>query len=101
MAEEISLLTSTIEHQLPPARSKARKSQKQVGKFGALTTKDANRHIATRKEKDQEASVRKARRMAPPSLNSTPNSAAEAAQTAEIPRRLPLAPVNYHNTDYL
>lgn len=77
MAENISLLTPAIEHQLPPVRSKTRKSQKQVGKFGALTTKDAIPHIA--KEKNHEPSVRNARRMAPPSLNSTPNLAVAEA----------------------
>lgn len=51
MAEEISLLTSTIEHQLPPMPSNTRKSQKQVGKFGATTTKHALRHVAIRKER--------------------------------------------------
>ena len=77
MAEEISLLTSAIEHQLPPVRSKTRKSQKQVGKFGVVTAKDAIPNIA--KEKNHEASVQNARRIAPPSLNSTPNSAAAEA----------------------
>ncbi|KAJ5982203.1 hypothetical protein N7451_012303 [Penicillium sp. IBT 35674x] len=51
MAEEISLLTSTIQPQLPPIPSTARKSRKQVGRFGAVTTKDARRHTATKKEK--------------------------------------------------
>ena len=55
--------------------STARKSQKQVGKFGALTTKDANRQIAKRKNKEYEASVRKAGRTAPLGLPSTPTRA--------------------------
>ncbi|KAK9242001.1 hypothetical protein V1506DRAFT_124350 [Lipomyces tetrasporus] len=67
MAEEISLLTSTIQHQLPPTPSNTRKSQKQVGRFGALTTKDAKRLTGTRNTKDNAASIRKGRKMAPPS----------------------------------
>ena len=101
MAEEISLLTSTIQHQLPPMRSKARKSQKQIPKFGALTTKDANRHIAKRKEKDDKASVRKGRKMAPPSLISTPKSATEGAEIADTPSRVPMAPEYQFSSGYL
>ncbi|KAJ5144328.1 hypothetical protein N7476_004862 [Penicillium atrosanguineum] len=101
MAEEISLLTSTIQHQLPPMPSKARKSRKKTGKFSALTTKDAKRHATTRKEKEHAASVRKGRKMAPPSLLLTPESATEEAESAETPSRPPLDPVYYFNTDYL
>jgi hypothetical protein len=101
IAEEISLLRSTIQDQLPSTRSKVRKSRKQVGKFGALTTKDANRHINARKEKDHDTSVRKGRKMAPPSVLLTPTPAAEGAQIIDTPSRLPLSSVYYHNTDYL
>jgi hypothetical protein len=101
MAEEIGLLTCTIQHQLPPIPSTARKSRKQVGKFGAMTTKDARRHTATKKEKEHAASVRKGRKMAPPSQLLTPESATKAVETAETPSRLPLKPVYYFNTDYL
>ena len=52
MAEEISLPTSTIQHQLPPMPSKARKSRKEIGRFGAVTTNDAKRHAMTKKEKN-------------------------------------------------
>ena len=101
MAEEISLLTSTVQHQLPPMPSNARKSQKRVGRSGALTTKDAKRLAAARKTKDDAASVRKGRKMAPPSQLLTPESATEEAESAETPSRLPLDPVYYFNTDYL
>ena len=37
--------------------STARKSQKQVGKPGALTNKDANRMVKQRKEKEEQVSV--------------------------------------------
>lgn len=101
MAEEISLLTSTIEHQLPPMPSNTRKSQRQVGKFGAITTKHALRHVATRKEKDHAASVRKGKKMPPPSVLLTPESVAGEVQSAETPSRPPLDPVYYYNSDYL
>lgn len=101
MAAEISLLTSTIQHQLPPMPSSARKSRKQVGRFGAMTTKHAKRYAVTKKDKEHAASVRKGRNVAPPSLFLTPESATEEAQTAETPSRLPLNPVYYFNTDYL
>ena len=101
MAEEISLLTSTIQHQLPAMPSNSRKSRRQVGKFGAMTTKDAKRHAATKKEKEHTASVRKGKKMPPPSQLLTPESATEEVETAETPSRLPLHPVYYFNTDYL
>ena len=99
MAEEISLLTSTIQH--PPIRSKARKSQQPIGKFGALTTKDANRQIAKRKEKDDNASVWKARKIAPPSLVSTSKPATGEAENADTPSRLSMAPEYQFNSGYL
>lgn len=43
--EEIGLLTNTLETILPRQRQTARKGGKQIGKFGVLSTKDANRHI--------------------------------------------------------
>jgi hypothetical protein len=101
MAEQIGLLSSTIEHQLPRIPSKVRKSRKQVGKFGALTTKDANRSIAAKQQKEHEASVRKARRMAPPSVLLTPISAAEEDELADTPSRIPIEPVYQFNRGYL
>ena len=80
---------------------KARKSKKEVGRFGAITTKYAKRHATTKKEKEHAASVRKGRKMAPPSVLLTPESATEEAESAETPSRLPLDPVYYFNTDYL
>jgi len=96
---EVSFLTSTIQQQLPPIRSKARKSQKQIGKFGALTTKDVNRCITKWKEKDHEAGVRKAGK-APRSLIST-KSATEEAESAGTSSRVPVAPEYQFHTCYL
>ncbi|KAJ5117399.1 hypothetical protein N7448_011031 [Penicillium atrosanguineum] len=82
MAEEISLFTSTIQHQLPSTPSAARKSQKQIVRFGALTTKDAKVLAAMRKTK----CLREAHEW-------TPGLATEEVETAETPSRLPLEPV--------
>lgn len=79
--------------------SSTRKSQKQVGKFGASTTKHALRHVAARKEKDHAASVRKGKKMALPGLFWTPDLATEEVESAEAPSRPPLDPVYYYNTD--
>lgn len=79
MAEWIGLLASTTEY----STFKHRRSQKRIG---TLTTKNANRHI--RKEKDLEASERKAETIAHPNLVSTPNSATEEAGIAGTPSRL-------------
>jgi hypothetical protein len=101
MAEEVSLLQSTIQHQLPPMRSTARKSKKQVGKFGAITTRDAIRYAKVKQDKRDAASVRAGKKMAPPSQLLTPPSPTEVAEIEETPSRLPLKPVYYFNTDYL
>lgn len=53
LTEEIGLLNNTLESILPKQRQIARKSQKQIGKFGVLSTKDANRHIKDRKKADE------------------------------------------------
>ena len=100
MAEQIQLLTSTIQHQLPPMPSTTRKSQRQVGKFGALTTKDANRQIAKRKGKDYEASVGKARRTAPLGLDSTHKTALEEATTPQVPINMAQAANYYYHPSF-
>ena len=76
MAEEIDLLTSTTQHQLPAMSSTARKSRREVGKFGVLTTKDASRKIAVRKQKEDQAGARKAKKQRDFGLESTPKIAA-------------------------
>ncbi|OQE21113.1 hypothetical protein PENSTE_c012G09731 [Penicillium steckii] len=43
LAQDIDLLNDTLECQLPKQPTTARKSQRQIGKFGVLTTKDAVR----------------------------------------------------------
>ncbi|KOS39223.1 hypothetical protein ACN38_g9942 [Penicillium nordicum] len=53
LAEDKGLLQDTLENRLPKQRKIARKSQKQIGKFGALSTKDANRHIRDRKKAEE------------------------------------------------
>ena len=92
LAEEINLLTSTLQHQLPMMPSPARKSQKQVGKFGALTTKDANRMVKRRKEKEEQASVRKAKRNAVSEKQPVATTAAEEHLMLETPSRMPQMP---------
>lgn len=42
------MLNDTLENQLPKQPTTARKSQKQIGKFGALTTKDAVHYVYER-----------------------------------------------------
>ncbi|KAJ5240598.1 transcriptional regulator family: Centromere protein B DNA-binding region [Penicillium citrinum] len=51
LAEDIGLLTDTLENQLPKKPTIARRSQRQIGKFGALTTKDAVRYAYNRNNK--------------------------------------------------
>jgi hypothetical protein len=92
LAEEINLLTSTIQHQLPTMPSTAQKSQKQVGKFGALTTKDANRMVRRRKEKEEQASVRKAKRNAVSEKKPVAKTAAEGHLMLETPSRMAQVP---------
>jgi hypothetical protein len=41
LAEDIGLLQDTLENRLPTQRQTVRKSQKHIGKFGALSTQDA------------------------------------------------------------
>ncbi|KAJ6001156.1 hypothetical protein N7481_001565 [Penicillium waksmanii] len=53
LTEDIGLLYNTLENRLPKKPTIARKSQKQLGKFGALTTKDAIRFANDRKTKDE------------------------------------------------
>ncbi|KAJ5798982.1 uncharacterized protein N7503_006487 [Penicillium pulvis] len=53
LIEDIDLLYDTLENQLPKKPTIARKSQQQLGKFGALTTKDAVRFANDRKTKDE------------------------------------------------
>lgn len=101
LAEEVSLLTATIQHSLPPIPQTARKLKKQIGKFGVLTTKDANRKIAVRRQQEDKTSERKAKQQRTLGLESTPQTAAEGAQTLDTPSKLPLAPVYYYNTDYI
>ena len=72
--------------------STARKSQKQVGKFGALTTKDANRMVKRRKEKEEQASVRKAKRNAVSEKKPVAITAAEEHLMLETPSRMPQVP---------
>ena len=100
MAEQIQLLTSTIQHQLPPMPSTTRKSQKQVGKFGALTTKDANRQIAKRKGKDYEASVGKARSTAPLGLDSMNKTAPEGSTKPQTPIDIAQAANYYYHPSF-
>ncbi|KAJ5117318.1 hypothetical protein N7448_010950 [Penicillium atrosanguineum] len=95
LAEEVGLLTSTIQHQLPLMPSAARKSKKQVGKFGALTTKDANRQIAKRKGKDYGASVRRPTREAPLGLEPTPKSVSVEEIVPHVPINIAQA-AGYH-----
>lgn len=79
LAEEVGLLTATIQHSLPPIPQTARKSKKQIGKFGALTTTDANRKIAVRKQQEDKASERKTKQQRTLGLQLTPSTAAEEA----------------------
>lgn len=66
LTQDVKLLNDTIETMLPKPRKIARKSQKQIGKFGALSTKDANRRIKDRKKADeQKEALQKLRNMTP------------------------------------
>lgn len=53
ITEDNGLLVDTLENQLPKKPTIARRSQKQLGKFGALTTKDSVRHARERNTRDE------------------------------------------------
>lgn len=55
LTEQIGLLNNTLETVLPKQRQIARKSRKQIDKFGVLSTTDANRHI---KDKNQAEAIK-------------------------------------------
>ena len=92
-AEEVGLLNSTIQHQLPAMPSTARKSMRQVGKFGAIVTKDAKRRIGDRAKKEGAAATRKIARAAAseaPPMNTAP---LEDNTTPETPIRVQWQPI--------
>ena len=100
LAEQFGLLTATMQHRLPAMPSTARKSQKRVGKFGVLTTKDANRQMAKRKNKEYEASVRKAGRTAPLGLASTSKRAPEEENVPLTPIGMVQAANRYYHPSF-
>ena len=97
IAEQIKLLTSTIDNQLPAMSATARKSRREVGKSGILTTKDANRKIAARKRQEDQASERKAKKQRTLGLEPTPKTAAEDNLTLDTPSREPQEPSYYYH----
>ncbi|KAJ5976596.1 hypothetical protein N7481_010303 [Penicillium waksmanii] len=76
LTEDNGLLVDTLENQLPKKPTIARKSQKQLGKFGTLTTKDAIRHARERnirdEKKDANAKVRSTIPLGAPYTTPTP-----------------------------
>ena len=99
LSEQVGLITA--QNQLPAMPSTARKSQKQVDKFGALTTKDANRQMAKRKNKEYEANVRKAERTALLGLASTSMRALEGEENVLLtPTDMAQAANHYYHPSY-
>lgn len=92
-AEEVSLLNTTIQDQLPAMPSTARKSMRQVGKFGAIVTKDAKRRIGDRVEEEDAAATRKIARAAASEARPTVAAPSGDDIMPETPIRVQLQPI--------
>jgi hypothetical protein len=73
------------------------KSRREVGKFGILITKGANRKKAVKKRQEDQASERKAKKQRTLGLESTPKTAEEDNLMLEKPSREPRAPPYYYH----